>query len=70
VTLGTHRKCYFTWQSAAGLEGSHLVNTGATGVSDYRQLSWDCGQVQIHFQGRHVPRCRPGQSSQCRPPPS
>jgi len=29
--------------------GSHLVNTGATGVSNYSPLSWDCGLVLINF---------------------
>ena len=36
------------WQWAAGWEGSHLVNTGATGVSNYSLLIWDCGQLLIH----------------------
>ena len=41
------------WQWEAGWEGSHLVNAGATGVSNCRPLSWDCGQVLLH-SSQHV----------------
>ena len=43
------------WQWAAGWQGS-LVNTAATGVSNYSPPSWDCGQVVIH-SWQHLSEC-------------